>query len=313
MFRDVVESISDDLVTRPDVLAAIDGLSDFLSARPEVGKAISVADPLRQIHRGFVQDGQDSLPQDSDLIAQYLLLLAGMEQLDDVLSSDRSRANVTLRVNENGSSSLLRLADAAEAWWVRHGPAGFEARSTGIMLQFAQSQDDIARGQLLGLLLAGGALGLILAAMLRKPPMVLIALVANVAPVVVIFGAMGLLAIPLDAGTVLVGCFALGIAVDDTIHLLVAYQRSIRDGRSPRDAVVMALREVLPTIGATTIIVSIGFGVLMGSSFVFTRNLGALTSASMVVCLAADVTLLAAVLQLLRGRATGSAPMPSGG
>ncbi len=46
----LIESEQGRAVTEPDVLAAVDALAQHLESLPEIGRALSAADPLRQIH-----------------------------------------------------------------------------------------------------------------------------------------------------------------------------------------------------------------------------------------------------------------------
>ena len=52
----VIESRGARPVTDPELVEAVDGLAAHLESLPEVGKAVSLADPLRQIHGGFADD-----------------------------------------------------------------------------------------------------------------------------------------------------------------------------------------------------------------------------------------------------------------
>jgi len=296
----VIESKNGGDVSSTAVINAIDGLDAFLSNQKELGKVISIADPLRQLHGGFVEDPSMPLPQGDDLIAQYLLLLEGMEQIRDVLADDRQAANVLMRADDNGSIDLLDVAERAERWWQRNGVEGFEARVTGIMYEYARAEDEIAYGQIRGLAVAFGVISVILLAIFRSVAVAGAALVPNLVPIVIVFGTMGLLGIPLDAGTVSVGCLALGIAVDDTIHVVMGYQSRRIRGRGVEDALRAALQAVLVALIYTTAVVSAGFIVLGISDFTIIRSLGLLTAGLMSLCLLADVTLLPSLLTTRR-------------
>jgi len=277
------------------VLTAIDELSGYLEALPQVGKSVSLADPLRQLHDGFEGRANAGLPQTRALAEQYLLLLESVEQIDDLVTADREHANVLLRVDDNGSSHLLALGETAESWWREHGAEGTSARATGVMYEFGRAQDAIAWGQATGLAIAFACIGLLLLAVFRVPAAAGATLLPNIAPLLVIYGFMGFAGVPLDAGTVLVGSLALGIAVDDTVHLASAYYGE-RETASPDVALARALQRVLPAVGYTTVIVGVGFLMLALSDFSFIRNLGFLMGAVMTLCLAADVLLLPALL-----------------
>jgi predicted RND superfamily exporter protein len=300
----VIESRDGSSAMAPRVLRKIDELSRYLEELPEVGKTISVADPLRQIHGGFSGDPRAPLPQREDLSEQYLMLLESVPHMADLITDQRDAANIILRVDNNSSDALREVAQKVDRWWDANGVEGFSARTTGTMFEFARSEDAIAQGQLVGLFYAVGAIGGVLLLIFRRPLLVGCTLLVNFGPVGLLFGLMGLLGIPLDAGTVLVGSLALGIAVDDTIHVVGGFHSLRRRGESHRRAVEETFHRVLPPLVYTTVAVSLGFAILAFSPFTFTRNLGALTSAVMVICLAADLNLLPALLLRLRDPTT---------
>ena len=283
-------------LAEPRAVAAIDGLSAALASRPDVGKVLSIADPLRQIHAAFAGVADAGLPQDGALIEQYLLLLSSVDRIQDVLRSDRASANVLLRVDDNSSDNLLDVAHSAQAWWREHGVPGTSARATGVMFEFARAEDEIAMGQIRGLAASVLVIGALALLIFRRPQIALLAQVPDAVPLVLTFGFMGLAGIPLDAATVVVGCLALGIAVDDTIHLLAGFTEHKSHREDPRLALTDTFRNVLPPMLLTTIAIAIGFGVLGLSEFAVTRNFGLLTAATVGVALLADLTLLPALL-----------------
>jgi hypothetical protein len=158
------------------------------------------------------------------------------------------------------------------------------------MYEFARAENRIAEGQIFGVQLAVMSIGLLLLLIFRSWRLAAAALVANVIPMLIAFGGMAWLGIPLDAGTVLVANLALGIAVDDTIHFASVYQ--------DEPTLDSTLTKVLPALASTTIAVGAGFCVLGFSEFAFTRNLGILTTVIMVLCFFADVVLLPCLLHL---------------
>ncbi len=303
----VIEAPTGRSVIEPAVVKAVDELTAYLETLFGVGRALSFSDPLRQLHAGFTSAGASEhgvgvLPESVEVIAQYLLLLDGVELMEDVLSFDRGRASIVILANENGSRELMEVARLAEAWWAEHGVPEFRARTTGIMFEFARSADEIAFGQVRGLVLAFAGIGLVLALIFRWPALVVIALIPNAVPLVVVFGLMGFAGIRLDAGMVTLGTLGLGVAVDDTIHLIEAF----RDERPRLGDSVCALdagfQRVLPPLLYTSIAVSVGFAVLALSGFTVVRSLGVITPAMIMLCFVANVTLLPSLL--LRVRAT---------
>lgn len=292
----VVEAPAGGSVADPETISAIDAFGSYLSSLPDVGKVLSVADALRELHEGFVGSGAAPLPNDRAAIEQYLLLLEGTERLEDVITRDRSAANVLLRVNNNGSRHLLEVAEQAERWWRDNGVEGFETRATGIMFEIARAEEAIALGQIQGLGLDVAIIFAILVIALRSLRVAVLALIPNVLPIGLMFGFMGVSGIPLDLGTVFVSNLAVGIAVDETIHLVTAFVRLRERGLAAEDALRSAMERVLPALVLTTVVIAAGFLVLAISDFRFTRNLGLLTAGVMVLCVASNATLLPALL-----------------
>lgn len=293
----LIEAKSDDApdVHSAELVAAIDALSMRLSDDNDVGKSLSVGDPLRLVRAAYTESEVDTLPVSDAEIQQSLLLLSGMDRLTDVLSPDRRSASILLRVNNNSSDDIVGLTETVERWWEERGHSGYRVEVTGIMYEFARSEEEISRGQIQGLAIAAASIATILLLVFRSGRVAAIAFVANATPIAIGFGALGLLGIPLDAGTICVSSLALGIAVDDTIHVVTSYRRA-RAGGSRGQALLTAYRRVLPALVMTTAAVSVGFAVLSFSNFSLVRNLGMVTSSLIILCLVADVTLLPALL-----------------
>jgi predicted RND superfamily exporter protein len=292
----VVESKTGQPVTRPDVLTAIGELEDALEALPLVGKAISVASPLAQLHGILSAPSERGIPDDPAMIDQYLLFLEGAAYIRDVLTSDHLTANILLRVDDNSSDEIVSLERWVDAWWSERGVADYRVETTGIMYEFGRAEEQIAYGQIRGLALALVAIGAILLALLRDVRTALIALLPNVIPLGMAFGFMGLAGLPLDAATVCMGSLALGIAVDDTIHVVTRYGEERRGGAAPEQALTRCFERVLPALLFTTVAISAGFLVLGASEFTLIRNLGFVTAGLVALCLLADATLLPALL-----------------
>jgi predicted RND superfamily exporter protein len=292
----LIESENDLPVTTPEALKVIDSLAAAIQQKENVGKVLSVADPLRLLHREIANPLEGALPEDQRLIDQYLLLLDGVDQMSDVLTSDHKSANILVRADNNSSAEIASLARSIETWWLANGIPGYSASPTGIMYEFGRAQDEIAYGGIVGLVLAVIAIGCVLILFFRDVSIAAIALVANGVPIGILFGLVGWLGVPLDAATVCVASLSIGIAVDDTIHVVSGFQESQNSGESREASLDRCLRTVLPALLFTTVTISIGFGVLGISDFSLVRNLGLMMAGAAVLCLLSDVILLPALL-----------------
>ena len=134
----------------------------------------------------------------------------------------------------------------------------------------------------------------------RSPSVALIAIVPNILAAGAVLGLMGLLSIPLDIMTITIAAIVIGIGVDDTIHYLHRFRAEFgRDGDY-----VGAMRRSHGTIGRamyyTSIIVSVGFSVLVLSNFYPTIYFGILTGFAMLFAMVANLTLLPLLLIWIR-------------
>src|SRR5215470_19543998 len=101
---------------------------------------------------------------------------------------------------------------------------------------------------------------------LRSWKMGVVAAIPNLLPTVMIFGLMGWLGIELSAGTTMIASVALGLFVDDTIHLLYLYRQEKKTGRRTFDAIEYALHHAGRAVIFTSLILTLGFWAgLLGS------------------------------------------------
>ena len=130
----------------------------------------------------------------------------------------------------------------------------------------------------------------------------------NVIPVLLFFGMLGAGVAPLSLPTSLIGCVALGITVDDTVHYLVRYRDERARGESPAAANLICARNVGRANIVTSATLIAGFLVVALSSFATLRQFGLLSAATMAMCLAARPLPAArdpAALPRLSGRCAG--------
>ena len=128
----------------------------------------------------------------------------------------------------------------------------------------------------------------------------LIAIVANTAPVSVIFGFMGWMQIPLDMMTITIAAISIGIAVDDTIHYIHRYKLEYTSTNDYRLSMYNTHASIGTAMFYTSLIIMIGFSVLVLSSFIPTIYFGLLTLLAMFMAIAADLLLLPVMLMLFK-------------
>jgi predicted RND superfamily exporter protein len=146
-------------------------------------------------------------------------------------------------------------------------------------------------------------LTLIMAVLLRRARLVGVALIGNIAPIVLLLGAMGLARIPWSFDLLGLPMIVLGLAIDDTIHLLWPLRRAPPFGMGA--ALHRSIRMYGTAVVATACLLSASLAGLSLSGFGVNHALGVLLPTGLMFGLAAELTLVPACLALRRrpGRA----------
>ncbi len=124
----------------------------------------------------------------------------------------------------------------------------------------------------------------------------LILLVPSVFPMVIVFGMMGWLGIVIDVGTIMTPTVALGVSVDDVVHFLIWYRRGLSEGKSRKDAIMLAYEGCARAMYQSWAVLGLGLAVFALSSFVPTQRFGALMFTLLTAALIGNLLLLPAVL-----------------
>jgi predicted RND superfamily exporter protein len=124
----------------------------------------------------------------------------------------------------------------------------------------------------------------------------LILLIPSVFPMVVVFGIMGWLGIVIDVGTIMTPTVALGVSVDDVVHFLIWYRRGLSDGKTRRQAIMLAYEGCARAMYQSWSVLGLGLAVFALSSFVPTQRFGALMFTLLTAALIGNLILLPCVL-----------------
>ena len=287
----------------PKQLALIRDFQDWLAKQPEVDRSLSAVDFLEEMNWGFHAEKPEfrKLPDSEALISQYLFIYDG-DDLYDVIDRDFQHSQVTVNLNVHSANAISAVIERIRAYLSEHVGDRLQWEVAGAGRLFADMEDLLVSGQVYSLL---GALALIFLFMLflfRSLGAAVLCMIPNLSPIVLIFAIMGAAGIWLDMATAMIASLAVGVAVDDTIHVFDGFQRRIRAGASPVLALVRTYHSAGRAVITTTVILCIQFLVLTSSGFVPTRNFGLLTAVGLVTALGFDLLLLPALLIVFYGK-----------
>jgi hypothetical protein len=134
----------------------------------------------------------------------------------------------------------------------------------------------------------------------------LISMVPNLLPVFFTLAVMGLLDIPLDASSMMVGSIIIGLAVDDTIHIMHRFRFEFRLSGDTRGAVRATLTTTGSAIFFTSLVLTTGFAV-MGALGTLSNTVyfGYLCAFGIAIAFVANAFLTPALIALATRRLTG--------
>jgi predicted RND superfamily exporter protein len=123
-----------------------------------------------------------------------------------------------------------------------------------------------------------------------------VVMIPNTLPVLVVFGGMGWLNIPVDIGSMMAASIALGVAVDDTIHFLAWYRDDLKALGNRAEAVLASYRRSATATLQAGLINGLGLSVFATSSFTPTQRFGWLMLTILVAGITAELIMLPALL-----------------
>ena len=312
----VIDSGKNNGVKDPEFMRRLDEFNQFAEqwapAAPEedeklrVGKSTSVADTLKQIHQALNENQAAfyAVPDDRELVAQELILFenSGSDDLGNVVDSQFTQARITVKTSWADAGAYAEMIRQLES---RARELFADAKAlvvTGLIPLMARTIDLVMVSMVISYLIAALVITLMMMLLLTDWRLGLWSMIPNFLPILLGLGLMGMLDLPLDIASMLVGSIALGLAVDDTVHFLHNFRRYHRVSES----VSMAVSNTLHTTGRamlfTTIALSVGFFVYTQASLNNLFSFGLITGFTIIMALLADLLLAPAMMTMIFGK-----------
>ncbi len=289
----------------PDALRRMEMLRLRLERLPFVRKVVSVADYVKRVNKelnGGV-DSAEVVPPGADAIAQELFVFGlsdeGRRELDRVVASDYSRAQISVKLASMSSDLVFeQITRAEEEAKAVFAGSGITPTVTGSGRLFASLDHYIVVSQLSSFATAFLTVFAVIFLVFRSARFGVLAIIANALPVCAVLGLMGWLGISLNVATVMVASVALGIVDDDTIHFIGRFRREVTAGLGTAAAIEAATMHEGRASLTTAIINSLGYGIMVVSAYKPTAWFGGLLALTMVVAFLAEVLVVPAVITL---------------
>ena len=303
----VVEREEENAVKEPEFMNRLDDFNHFSEGtsynRISVGKSSSIVDVVKEINQVLNEDREEyyRVPWDRGMIAQELLLFenGGTEDLENLVNTPYSKARVTLKttwVDANQYTGLLhKLERKIEELFGKEKSYVV----TGLIPIMVKTITFLMEGMLISYLIAGVVITLLMIILLADFRLGLWSMIPNFLPILAGLGLMGLLDLPLDAMSILVGSIAIGLAVDDTVHFMHNFRRNQHIHQDIKVAVEKTLTSTGRAMLVTTIVLSAGFFIFTFSSMNNLISFGLITGLTIIIALLGDILLAPAMMALI--------------
>ncbi len=286
---------------RMDRLAAFEA---FLSATDGLGRVHSILDPLRAMNRLLHDDDREFERTGATARenAGLLFLLGGAAPLDPWVTVDLRYARLSVEASKVPQDRLREMIGEVRGYVESELPPSWTVTLTGPAVLVHTMVEEVKRTQLYSFVTAGLVVLVLVALFLRSFSWALLAMIPTGLPVLLTLGVMGFAGVRLDVGTAMVAAVVIGIAVDDTVHLLTQYRRRRARGLEAAVSIDQAVAHVARALITTSVALALGFLSLVVSPWSSVANFGVVASVAISVALLADLVVLPALILVLSRR-----------
>lgn len=305
----------------PEFLKFIEDIRNWVE-QPEQKKKYNMlrtttfSDFIKRMHQAMNSEKKEfyAIPDKKTTVRDYLEIFSGddedsdgrIDAFESTVDTDYRRVNLMIRLGATryrdfGTAVSRQAREAIDSFINQHdNPQGYSWVIVGEPVNFVVLGDYIVRGQVISIILSIFIVGLVVFLLFRNVSAGLMALIPISATIIMVFGLMGFLGIPLDMAKAILSSIAIGIGVDDTIHFLNTLRKKLKEGLPLKDAIEVTHNESGLAIVYTSIALVFGFAVLLFSSFTPIFHFGFLVSSVMIATTMAALMMLPAVINLLQ-------------
>ena len=283
-----------DGIKEPDILNRMARLQDRMDNVDNLSHPSSVAELVRTVNKALNADDPDyfTIPPTREAVAQELLLftMQGGEGLDSMVSYDFQKALVTARAANVSTAELGSIIDKVEAVTDEEFKGlGVDTRVVGLPKVMLRMMEKFMDDQIKSLILSAVGVWIVVSVISGSSIIGLLCLIPLCISILINFGFMSYMKIPLDVITIMISGISIGIGVDYSIHLTSRYRYELRNGKEQEDALKATITSTGRGIFFNAVTLILGFGLLAFSTFraisifgmlvagtMFTSGLGAL-------------------------------------
>ena len=288
----------------PERLVEIKRFQDWVDSLASVDRSFSMVDVVEEMNWAFHGEQAEyrRVPESTQLLSQYLFIYSGKE-LYELVDEGFQKTRLTMNLNVSGANEIQGVIDEINTYLKQSPVADLQWQVVGFGRLFADQEGLLVQGQANSLWVVLLLIFLIMCLLWRSLGDALLCMLPNVSPILIIFILMGAFGIWLDMATAMIASVAIGVAVDDTIHIYYGYKERIRQGRGVVFSLLRTYSQAGRAVVATTLVLSVQMLLLALSEFIPTIEFGVLTAIGLVAALVFDLLVLPALLVVISKKA----------
>ncbi len=282
----------------PATLSKMKQIQKFLESQPDVKNASSVADFIEEMNDCMGEGKQ--IPDSREKVSNLWFLMEGEEIMKQLVNSDKSEAvvqaymkNVETKRYKELHASLNKFLDALNT-----PDCTFE--QTGMPAIYSNFDDSLMKNLLQSMILSLVLIFGCMLLMLRSVKGALVGMIPLSFTIVIIFGMMGFIGIPLDIATILIASITVGAGIDYAIHFITEYKRLITLGEDIDGAITKTIQVSGKAITINVVTIILGFLILIFANLIPLVNFGILIAITMLFSGAGAITILPSVISLFK-------------
>jgi hydrophobe/amphiphile efflux-3 (HAE3) family protein len=298
----LIDTHAENALKEPSMLRRMECFQHYLEEISGVTGAYSEVDLVKALNRAFNEGDEQkfTIPATYAEVTQQMFIIEGSEDFEELLSYDYSKGRITARIEIGKSQQLAHMMPQIENRMREIFADAATVTPTGVVYLMHNMENYVLTSQIKSFLLAFIIIIISITVLLRSIRLGILAMIPNFLPILFTMALMPLLGISLDIGTVMVAGVALGLVVDDTIHFMSSLKTELQHEPDIRTSVEKAMRRTGRPIIFTSIVLSLGFMVLLFASFNPIIHFGFLSSVVILFALIFDLVVLPAILGFLR-------------
>lgn len=282
----------------PQFLSELDALTQRLRTINEVASATSLSDVMKKVSSSFGETRPLSDLSNAALSQYFLVYELGLRAGDsasDIVSFDHAKTHVPLLLNSTRASDVRRINETVTKWLLdyRHLSGVVTGENMPVAYLSTSNIPSLAKTVVTSLAITC----LLLAFIFKNWRFGVNALVAITVPIICGLGAWGWISGSIGLSGTIVIAIALGVVIDDAIHLLYQQRQSLDRSESALEATSYSIHRVGVPIVATTGLFLLGLSPLLLSNFQVNVTFAAVTSLVIAASLAFDMGVLPKLME----------------